>query len=245
MIPKENPIPSLLEFIQQWVPDLADRHRVSPTEIPSFVPPPLRAIYELAGNWPVPYQQQSQSPSWIGGLFGTQDHLLPLDQLNIEEGRFEFLVENQGVWICETNTHAEDPPVYSNSSSLDGNYDDISIVCDSLSHFLTTFCLHELLFGSPYLFTAESAPNKVGQLVKEALTPLWLDGQYVYPDAKYSFHLCRGEVLIMTIKSEDGSPPDIWLGFRNRSSTKLLNQEIDLTQICPEKHVNLEGEELK
>src|SRR5688572_25116162 len=120
MIPRDRPIPVLLEFIRTWVPDLSAKHRVAPSLIPPFVPPPLRAIYELAGNWPVPYTEQWQAPTWIPALFGTQDQLLPLDQLVVKGDRFTFIHENQGVWRCETKANAVDPPVFSDASSFEG-----------------------------------------------------------------------------------------------------------------------------
>jgi hypothetical protein len=151
MIPRDNPIPVLLEFIATWVPDLLPEHRVAASEIPGFVPAPLRAVYEFAGNWPVPNNEQSRAPSWIPGLFGPQDQLLPLDQLVVNGDRFTFIHENQGVWSCETQINEADPPVFSDASALDGSDEGMREVCPSLSHFMTTFCLHELLFGSMIL----------------------------------------------------------------------------------------------
>ena len=98
MISPDRPIPALLKFIATWVPDLSKNHRIAPSVIPQFVPAPLRSIYELGGSWPVPYSEQWRSPKWTAGLFGTQDRLLPLDQLVVNRDRFTFIQENQGVW---------------------------------------------------------------------------------------------------------------------------------------------------
>jgi hypothetical protein len=165
MIPRDRPIRALLEFIATWVPDLSAKHGVAPSSIPPFVPPPLRAIYELAGNWPVPYSEQWRRPKWVPGLFGTQDRLLPLDQLVVKDGRFTFIHENQGNWSCETLINQDDPPVFSDASSFDDSIDGMREVCPSLSHFLTTFCLHELAFGSQNLFSVDSEPKNLGDLV--------------------------------------------------------------------------------
>jgi hypothetical protein len=96
MIPRNNPIPALLKFIVEWVPDLSPKHRIEPSLIPKFVPPPLRAIYEVTGNWPVPYTEQWRPPKWKRGLFGPQDKLLPMDLLKPKDGRFTFFARKSG-----------------------------------------------------------------------------------------------------------------------------------------------------
>src|SRR5262249_52671213 len=154
------------------------KHRIAASSIPAFVPPPLRSIYELAGNWPIPHTEQCRPPRWVPGLFGTQDLLLPLDQLAANGSRFTFIHENQGVWSCETLVNEEDPPVFSDASAVDGSDEGMREVCPSLSHFLTTFCLHELTFGSQNLFCVDSEPNNPGELVKGDVKGLWIDGMY-------------------------------------------------------------------
>jgi hypothetical protein len=229
MIPRDPPIPALLEFIATWVTDLSAKHRVATSLIPPFVPPPLRAIYELAGNHPVPYTEQWRAPKWIPGLFGTQDRLLPLDQLVVKDGRFTFVHENQGVWWCETLINQDDPPVFSNASSLDGSDEGMREVCPSLSHFLTTFCLHELSFGSKHLFCVDSEPQDARELVTGNLEPLWLDGTYAYKGAKYSFLLCERDLLIMSTGM--GPPGDCWLGYNKEEASKLLGARHEIRQI--------------
>jgi hypothetical protein len=217
MIPRDKPIPALLEFIASWVPYLSAKHRVASSLIPRFVPPPLRAIYELAGNCPIPYSEQWRPPTWIPGLFGTQDQLLPLDQLVVKGERFAFIHENQGCWNCETLIDADDPPVFSDASSFDGSYDGMQEVCPSLSHFLTTFCLHELVFGSQCLFCVDTHPATPIELVTGDVEPLWLEGMYAYKGAKYSFFLCERDLLMMST----GMEPDYWLASNSEEASKL------------------------
>lgn len=137
MISREALIPALLKLIAEWVPDLQPRHRVVPADIPAFVPTPLRAIYELAGNYPVPFTEQWRRPNWITGLFGNQDQLLPIDQLEVVGERFRFLHENQGVWHCDTLANESDPPVFSDSRAYEYGDNEFREVCPTLSHFLT------------------------------------------------------------------------------------------------------------
>lgn len=197
MIPRNDPIPALLEFTVRWVPDLSPEHRIEPSLIPKFIPPPLRAIYEVTGNWPVPYTEQWRKPNWIHGLFGPQDQLLPMHKLEPKDGRFTFLQENQYVWTCETLIDAEDPPVYSDAMAYETGTEEMQEVCGSLSHFLTTYCLQELVFGSRHLFCVDSKPTAPEELVKTNLQSLWEQGVYVRKEPSHSFYICDERVIVM------------------------------------------------
>jgi hypothetical protein len=227
MIPHDKPIPALLEFIATWVPALSPRHRIPASSIPAFVPPPLRAIYEAAGNWPTPYLEQWRPPKWVPGLFGTQDQLLPLDQLVVNGRRFKFIHENQGVWSCETLIEEADPPVFSDASAIDGSDEGMREVCPALSHFLTTFCLHELAFGSRNLFCVDSEPENPGELVNGDIKALWLDGMYAYKGAKYSFFLCDRDLMIM----RTGMGIDYWLAYNKEEGSNLLGTRHEIRRI--------------
>lgn len=217
LIPRERPIATLLDFIAGWVPELSTKHRVEPSLIPSFVPPPLRAIYELTGNYPVPYDEPWRPGMRISRLFATEDWLLPFHQLVVRGDRFTFIEENQNVWSCETLINKDDPPVF--SSSCDDSGTEIREVCPSLSHFLTTFCLRELVFGSQNLLWLESGPANPGELVKGDLVPLWLDGKYSY-EAKDSFFLCGRNLMVMS-GSWCGRAA-CWLAYNRKEASKLL-----------------------
>jgi len=230
LIPRENPLPALLSFTASWVPDLSPTHRVPARLIPSFVPAPLKAIYAFAGNYPVSYTEQWRTPNWIAGLFGKQDQLLPLDQLVVKRDRFAFIHENQGVWACETVIDQDDPPVFCDygfydNESANGAYE----VCPSLSLFLTTFCLRELVFGSQNLFCVESEPKSPSELVANDVAPLWIAGKYVYDDeeALYSFYLCGRDLLIMCSQA----PCDYWLAYNSEGASKLIDTKHEIRRI--------------
>jgi hypothetical protein len=228
MISRSAPILDLLKFILAWVPDLRPEHRIPASSIPAFVPPPLRSIYELTGNYPIPYLQQWRSPRWIPGLFGKQDFLLPLDQLKVEHNRFRFVHENQGGWCCESLANANDPPVFSDACSADGSANEMREVCPTLSHFLTTFCLQELAFGSRHLFCVDSKPARACELVKTGINELWANGMYVYEGAIHSFYLCGDDLLIMNTSSKhDG---EYWLAC-NEEPFELFDRKHDIRRI--------------
>jgi hypothetical protein len=170
--------------------------------------------------------EQRRPPAWVPGLFCTQDQLLPLDQLVVERERFKFIHENQGVWSCETMINQADPPVFSDAAAVDGGDDGMREVCPTLSHFLTTFCLHELAFGSRQLYCVDSQPDHPGNLVKGDLQPLWLDGMYAYEGAKYSFYLCGPDLLLMCT-----GIGDYWLAFNNVAAGCLVDTSHKIRRI--------------
>lgn len=215
-IPRGNPIPALLEFIAAWVPGLTPAHRIAASSVPAFIPPPLRSIYEIAGNWP--------------RLFAAQDDLLPLDQLAVNGNRFKFIHENQGCWSCETLINELDPPVFCDSYPIDGSdYCGMREVCPSLSHFLTTFCLQELAFGSENLFCVDSDPKSPSELVTGEIKDLWIDGMYADQGAKYSFYLCDRVLLIMD--TGHGTNCDYFLAYNKPEGSKLLSTRHEIRQI--------------
>ncbi len=227
LIPRDEPIPELLKFIDSWVPDLWPTHRMDAASIPSFIPPPLKAIYEFAGNYPIPNSQQWRPPNWTCGLFGSQDQLLPIDQLQHKGDRFRFIHENQGVWYCETEANAADPPIYSDSTAYDHGEPEgtMRVVCPSLSHFLTTFCLQEVFFGSQHLFCIDSEVAAPADLVTDEVTDVWVNGVYVYNEPTHSFYLCGQGLFVM----DTGG--DFWLAYNDDCYEELINKGNEVRRI--------------
>jgi hypothetical protein len=223
MIPREAPLPSLLRLIARWVPDLDDRHRVPEREIPDFVPAPLRELYSFAGNYPVHFSKQWQHPDWVYGLFGPQDQLLPIDQLKLTGSRIRFMHENQGVWWCETDANALDPPVYSDATAYEhGNPEGTMIeVCPSLSHFLTTYCLQEITFGSKRLLSIDSEIKSPRDAVTAAVNDIWIKGRYVYEQPTHSFYIVDDVLMIM---NTCGS---YWFAYNDDRALKLIAPNVE------------------
>ena len=170
---------------------------------------------------PVPYSEQRRPPKWTRGLFGYQDYLVPIDQLEVNGDRFEFIHENQGVWSCETVIHEADPPVFSDSLNR-GDSDKMKKVCDSLSHFLTTFCLQELVFGSRHVECVELALGDIRKLVGTKLSDLWIEGIYAFKKPTHSFYLCNRNLLVM--KTQDL----YWLATNDEKAVSIINAARDL-----------------
>lgn len=154
------------------------------------LPEPLRWIYRFAGEWP--------SDNWWETVFAYQDMLLPFESLSIKDGKLVFVVENQGCWDVGTDTSGEDPPVWVRENEDHAPWQKL---CDSLTEFLVTFCLHEVVFGSRYRTHVE---NILGRFEKLGchISPLWLDAPYVYlfddiVSRPISFHMVDGRFLVM------------------------------------------------
>ena len=136
------------------------------------LPEPLHWLYSYAGEWP--------SANWWESLFANQDILLPFESLQMEDGKLVFVWECQGVWWVGTLPEGDDPPVWVRDEDHPWQK-----LCDSLTEFLVTFCLHEIVFGLPHRTTSE---NILDRFDREDchISPLWLNGPYVGD--------CRGEV---------------------------------------------------
>ncbi len=224
MIPRNEPIPALLKLIADWVPHLHAKHRMNATDIPPFVPPPLRAIYELAGNYPVPFNEQWRRPNWIAGLFSSQDQLLPPDQLKVDRDRFRFIHENQGVWYCDTVANESDPPVFSDSLAYEHGDTEFREICPTLSHFLTTFCLQEIVFGSQHLFCVDSEVESPADLIAGDLSDVWVNGIYVFGEPTHSFYLHNSKLFVM----ETGG---YWLATNDETELKHISDRHQIRRI--------------
>ncbi len=172
---------ALCEFIEFWLGSRNDEYGEPLSEVNArALPMPLRRLYKFAGRWPG-FDNRYDSP-WAVGAFSTQDALTPLAKLAVSEsGRLSFLSENQGNWVCRTNSDGDDPPVW-----CDGDFCDAQgefsrgerIVCDSLSRFLVTFVLQEITLGSRCSLFDQGLSASFEANKSEAI-PVWLKGPYV------------------------------------------------------------------
>lgn len=155
------------------------------------LPYPLCRLYGFAGQWP-PHPHYANEPN----VFCVQDYLIPLSGLEYsDDGKLVFLVENQSCWTCATLTQGDDPPVWVAGDYLYPNPDDGEwhLITDSLSKFLVSFCLQELLFGSvPHT----PGTRRLSNIDRQKAVPLWTDGPYVGSNRSHNFYLLNDEVLI-------------------------------------------------
>ncbi len=99
------------------------------------------------------------------------------------------------------------------------------IVCPSLSHFLTTFCLQEVFFGSQHLFCIDSEVAGPADLVTDKLTDVWVNGIYVYNQPTHSFYRCGQGLFLM----DTGG--DFWLAYNDDRCAAHINQAHEVRRI--------------
>ncbi|WPC39572.1 hypothetical protein [Clostridium sp. JS66] len=122
--------------------------------------------------------------------------------------------ENQGNWTCEVEANNDNSSVYSDAAEVwDENALGHEIVCKSLSHFLITFCLQELVFGSKYVGTINDK-FRMEQILKKS-EPLWLNGFYVNKERDHSFYVYDEKILIMDYAG-------FWYACNDESSLHLI-----------------------
>jgi hypothetical protein len=180
-------------------------------------------LYKATGNYPVPFTEQWRLPNWTRGLFGRQDQLLPIDTLRLIDNRFRFVHENQGVWWCETLANELDPPVYSDATAYEYGDSEGTMreVCSSLSHFLTTFCLQEIVLGSQHLLCVDSPVDDPASLVSGQIADIWIKGWYAFGRPTHSFYLCERSLFIMDCWG------DYWLAYNDDDARVLVDSRAE------------------
>ncbi|WP_172252556.1 hypothetical protein [Saccharibacillus deserti] len=214
----------LKAFICKWAGPAKPEYGIRTEEIPADLPFVLKDFYRFAGNWPNPSFGTGSDPGGLRPkLFEAQDIWMDASGLKREDGRITFLLENQGSWSCEVDAGRDDSPVYSDAARLWDDYlEESEIVCPSLPHFMTTFCLQELVFGSRYFGKLQGGLDPA--VFRDTLNPIWLDGYYVFKEPSHSFYLCGDNLLIMDYYS------DVWYGCLEESALSLI---ADPTMVNP------------
>ncbi len=178
---------ALCRFIEFWLGPRKEDYGESADAVGKFpLPMPLRQIYKFAGRWP--RQDGLNLIPFAVPAFSHQDHLWKLDSVKrADDGKLIFLNENQGVWDCRTVVGVEEPPVWCVRDQLDEKGESFTLeklVSNSLSRFITTCVLQELVLGSRLLFS-DNACRDGGlctrfESEKGHAAAVWLDGPYVY-----------------------------------------------------------------
>ncbi|CAM3422300.1 MULTISPECIES: hypothetical protein [Saccharibacillus] len=212
----EQTMERLKAFICKWAGPARPEYGLRREDIPADLPAALQDFYAFAGRWPNPsFAAGLQKGSIRPKLFETQDIWLEASELKRQAGQITFLLENQGSWSCEVDAGRDDSPVYSNAAQLwDDHLQGSEVVCPSLTHFMTTFCLQELVFGSRFFGKLDGALDPT--VFRDTLHPLWLDGHYVFKEPSHSFYLCGDDLLIMDYYS------DVWYGCLDEGALSLI-----------------------
>lgn len=187
----------LERFIIYWLGERKPEYG-TPLEILEklSLPEPLYRLYAFCGRWPKPRPRDWHSPNSVE-LFSTQDVLLRPESLRqTEDGKLEFLIENQGVWTLVTELEGEDPPIWADSKDM-GNEDGSkwTEICPSLTQLLVTFCLQELSFGAKQSYSDEPLVQDFNS-EQAKLAPLFLQTAYVWEFSSQKYYLMDDEILV-------------------------------------------------
>jgi hypothetical protein len=184
-------IDDLIVFLKHFHRNLLEDPSLPPEQIPDDLPEGLAKIYRELGGLVNIYR----------GPFNTQDNLAPVSQLKSVYGTTMFCWENQACWAACFPSSQKDPPVYLREMSSSQWEEDFVIVCDSLNHFLTTFCLQEaFMFGtrnSAWVNNADNIFEAIKEKEKEQFQPLWLNGKYTDADYLRNFYISEDRDILI------------------------------------------------
>ncbi len=148
-----------------------DFEKVNKINLNIKLPKVLLELYKIRDY----YKQQTHEI-----LFQEQDKLILLENLNLENERFDFLIENQGCFVLQT----ENSNVYKNNEYI-----------GPLESFIITYVLQEFLFDCN--FTCSCSFEMVKQKVK--MKPLWINQKYVNPYNKFDFYLIKNNSFLLNL----------------------------------------------
>jgi hypothetical protein len=203
---------TLLQFIEYWLGPRRPEYGEPAEALAALrLPRPLHVLYEFAGRWPRFYPLPNYEP-WNHAL-AHQDHLKKLDRLQFAgNDRLIFVDENQGVWECSTLTHGDDPPVWCIEDRWSKQE---RLACSSLSTFLVSFVLQELMFGSRLALSDKGIERMFAETQQEA-TVLWRDGPYVLGN-RHNFALWNGLLVGVLYDSH-------WFAANNEQTLDFLDR---------------------
>ncbi|WP_141753830.1 hypothetical protein [Streptomyces luteocolor] len=122
---------SLLRFLQKWHGE--PNSPTSKSATPNLAPEALIHWHEISSQWS------------DGITF--HNYAIPLPELEIEDGKVPFWVENQGTWLWSFDPHDPNHPVYEKEPSSDSA--PWVATGEKLSDFLVHATVFEAVLGAP------------------------------------------------------------------------------------------------
>ena len=140
-----------------------------------------------------------------------------------------FVWENQGVWVAATERAGADPPVWiSENCSHRNAVKQWRRLENPLSHFLVSFVLQELMFGSELLAVAPGALAKFEE-AEVTIEPVWINGEYAWEIDRPSYLLVGERFLVR--RAPDEADGDDWYGCNCAAGAEMLTSLRLPTQI--------------
>jgi hypothetical protein len=213
----------LEKFIGLYVGQRQPEFGATEGEVESVeMPAPLQRFFRFAGRWP---GHNPRTP--FANRFCMQDQLCAIRPagyampLQMMDGLLVFVWENQGVWVAATERRGADPPVWISEHCSHREERKVWRQLEKpLSHFLVSFILQEMMFGSELVAVAPGALGKFdGANLK--IEPIWENGQYAWDIDRPSFFFVNGRFLLRHAPREaDG---DDWYGCNNAAGAVELS----------------------
>ncbi len=140
--------------------------------------------------------------------------------LQLMDNLLVFVWENQGVWVAATEPTGADPPVWiSENCSHRNAVNEWRQLEKPLSHFLVSFVLQELMFGSEILAVAPEALARFGEAGLKT-EPVWINGEYACDIDRPSYYLAGEHFLVR--RAPDEANGDDWYGCNNSAGAEML-----------------------
>jgi hypothetical protein len=185
------------------------------------MPAPLQRFFRFAGRWP---GHNSRTP--YANRFCMQDTLCAIrknsyaPELQFMGDFLVFVWENQGVWVAATEPSGDDPAVWiSDECSHREILQSWRQLEKPLSHFLVSFVLQEVLFGSKLLGVAPEALTTFEEAGMR-IEPVWIAGEYAWDIDRPSYFLVGERFLLRRALLEaDG---DDWYGCKDALGAGVL-----------------------
>lgn len=213
---------ALEQFLQRYLGPRLPEFGEPENELQSTVmPDPLRRFFRFAGRWPghnprTPYANRFCMQDTLGGI--RKKEYAP--ELQLMDNLLVFVWENQGVWVAATEQTGADPPVWiSENCSHRDAVKEWRQLETPLSHFLVSFVLQEVMFGSEILAVAPGALEKF-ERAGLPVEPVWNRGEYAWDIDRPSYFLADEHFLVRRAPNEgDG---DDWYGCNTFTGGELL-----------------------
>lgn len=213
---------ALEQLLQRYLGPRRPEFGESENELQSIeMPAPLRRFFRFAGRWP---GHNPRAP--YANRFCMQDTLCAIRKkeyaptLQLMDNLLVFVWENQGVWVAATEPTGADPPVWiSENCSHRNAVNEWRQLEKPLSHFLVSFVLQELMFGSEILAVAPEALARFGEAGLKT-EPVWINGEYACDIDRPSYYLAGEHFLVR--RAPDEANGDDWYGCNNSAGAEML-----------------------
>jgi len=185
------------------------------------MPAPLQRFFRFAGRWP---GHNPQAP--FANRFCVQDMLAGIaakeyaPALRLMDNRLVFVWENQGVWVAATERAGVDPPVWITEECSHRETRQVWRQLEQpLSHFLVSFVLQEVMFGSERVAVAPGALEKF-ETAGLSVEPVWIRGEYAWDIDRPSYFLVGERFLVR--RALDEADGDDWYGCKDAAGADVL-----------------------